>query len=345
MNTQIFHIPNIEGHEEEIRAAADILRSGGLVAIPTETVYGLGADALNEDAVRHIYEAKGRPSTNPLIIHVPAADWLDTYCQDVPELAYRVAEAFWPGPLTLILKAKPIVPKTTTGGLDTVAVRCPAHPVASAIIAAAGVPIAAPSANLSGRPSCTTAAHVVEDMFGRIEGIVDGGDSDVGVESTILDLTSDPPALLRPGGMPLEELKKVVGEIEIDAAVVSEMKEGSKPRAPGMAFRHYAPTAPVTVVTGEPQRTAAYIKNHVGATSGVICFDEFAPLFPDQTVKCLGSTADKAAQAHRVFDVLRAFDSTDVTEIFAQCPDRTGLGFAVLNRLQKAAGFHIVEVS
>ncbi|MCQ2441897.1 MAG: threonylcarbamoyl-AMP synthase [Oscillospiraceae bacterium] len=345
MNTKLFVIPQVKGYEEDIQAAASILRSGGLVGIPTETVYGLGADALNEDAVRRIYEAKGRPSTNPLIIHVPSADWLDTYCADVPQLAYDVAEAFWPGPLTLILKAKPIIPKRTTGGLDTVAVRCPAHPVASAIIAAAGVPIAAPSANTSGRPSCTSASHVIEDMDGRIEGIVDGGDSEVGVESTILDLTSNPPCLLRPGGMPLEELIEVVGEVDIDSAVTSEIKPGVQPRAPGMAFRHYAPKAPVTVVTGSADQTAAYILKNVGKTSGVICFDEYAELFPHQTVECLGSAFNKAAQARRVFGVLRAFDSTDVTEIYAQCPDRSGLGFAVLNRLQKAAGFHIVEVA
>lgn len=345
METTLFHIPQVEGHREDIRAAADILRSGGLVAIPTETVYGLGANALDEEAVAAIYEAKGRPSTNPLIIHVPSADWLDTYCQEVPDIAYRVAEAFWPGPLTLILKAKPIVPKRTTGGLDTVAVRCPAHPVASAIIAAAGVPIAAPSANRSGRPSCTTAQHVIEDMDGRIQGIVDGGDSAVGVESTILDLTCDPPCLLRPGGMPLEELMEAIGEVDIDAAVVSELKPGVRPRAPGMAFRHYAPQAPVTVVAGDPERTAAYIRERVKDSSGVICFDEYAHWFPRQVVQRLGSASDKAEQAHRVFDVLRAFDSTAVTEIFAQCPDRSGLGFAVLNRLQKAAGFHIVEVS
>lgn len=344
MNTKLYYIPQVKGYEREIQEAADILRSGGLVAIPTETVYGLGADALNEDAVRRIYEAKGRPSTNPLIIHVPTADWLDTYCQDVPETAYRVAEAFWPGPLTLILKAKDIIPKRTTGGLDTVAVRCPAHPVASAIIAAAGVPIAAPSANTSGRPSCTAARHVIEDMNGRIAGIVDGGESEVGVESTILDLTCDPPSLLRPGGMPLEALVELLGEVQIDDAVVAEPKPGVQPRAPGMAFRHYAPTAPVTVVTGDPEKTAQYIKCKAGAHSGIICFDEYASMFPEQAVKCLGSTSNKADQAHRVFDVLRSFDSTTVTEIFAQCPDRTGLGFAVVNRLQKAAGFHVVEV-
>lgn len=344
MQTKLWTIPSPEGHESEIQEAAEILRAGGLVAIPTETVYGLGANALNPEAVRRIYEAKGRPSNNPLIIHVPTADWLQDYCAAVPQAAYRLAARFWPGPLTMILKAKDIVPRRTTGGLDTVAVRCPAHPVASAIIAAAGVPIAAPSANLSGRPSCTTARHVIEDMMGKIEGIVDGGDSAVGVESTIIDLTGEKPVLLRPGGMPLEELEAVLGTISLDAAVTREMKPGETPRAPGMAYRHYAPKAPVVVVTGEPERTAAYIAAHAGKDCGVICFDEFAGLFPGQTVETLGSARDQAAQAHRVFDALRAFDSTDVREIYSQCPDPTGLGLAVSNRLKKAAGFRVVEV-
>lgn len=345
MKTKLWRIAEVAGHEAEIQAAAEILRSGGLVAIPTETVYGLGADALNETAVCHIYEAKGRPSNNPLIIHVADASWLERYCEDVPEVAYRLAKAFWAGPLTMILKAKPIVPKATTGGLDTVAVRCPAHPVALAIIAAAGVPIAAPSANRSGRPSCTTAQHVIEDMDGRIEGIVDGGESAVGVESTIIDLTCTPPQLLRPGGMPLEELQRVVGEIAIDKAVTRELKAGETPRAPGMAYRHYAPKAPVTVVTGNAEQTAQYIKEHVNKTSGVICFDEFAFCYPEQVVQTLGSWRNQAEQAHHVFDALRAFDSTQVTEIYAQCPDATGLGMAVANRLQKAAGFRVIRVN
>ena len=343
MKTKLFSIPQPWGHEQEILEVAELLREGALVGIPTETVYGLGANALNPDAVRHIYEAKGRPSNNPLIIHVPSADWLSTYCADVPETAYRLAEQFWPGPLTMILKAKPIVPRRTTGGLDTVAVRCPAHPVALASIRAAGVPIAAPSANTSGRPSCTTARHVLEDMDGKIEGIVDGGDCSVGVESTIIDLTEPVPRLLRPGGMPLEALEQVIGPVTIDKAVTSEPKPGEHPKAPGMAYRHYAPHAPVTVVAGEPERSAAYIQSRATPDTGVICFDEFADRYPEQIVEKLGSMTDKAAQAHRVFDALRAFDQTEVKEIYAQCPDPSGLGLAVGNRLKKAAGFHVVE--
>lgn len=344
MNTKRYRLPQVSGHEQEIEEAASIIRSGGLLGIPTETVYGLGADALNPEAVRRIYEAKGRASDNPLIIHIPDESWLEIYCQNIPPLAYRLASEFWPGPLTMILPRKPIVPDRTTGGLDTVGVRCPDHPITLAIIKAAGVPIAAPSANTSGRPSCTNAAEVLEDMDGKIEGVVDGGPSSVGVESTILDLTVSPPQLLRPGGMPLDELEAVCGEIVIDKAVTGLLQDGEKPRAPGMKYRHYAPKAPVTVVTGAPDKCAAYIQKRLTPTTGVICFDEFAPLFPNLELHPLGPSWDKAEQARRVFSALRAFDGTAVTEIFAQCPDPAGLGLAIGNRLKKAAGFHVIEL-
>lgn len=328
--------------QEDIETAAQIIRDGGLVGIPTETVYGLGANGLNAEAVRHIFEAKGRPQDNPLILHIPDASWLDRYCEDVPELARRLAERFWPGPLTMILKRKPIVPDVTTGGLDTVGMRCPCHPLTLEIIAAADVPIAAPSANTSGRPSCTTAADVREDMDGKIEAIVDGGPCRVGVESTIVDLTGERPRLLRPGGLPLELLEEVCGTVEVDKAVTQLLAPGEQPKAPGMKYRHYAPKAPVTVVTGNADRAADYILDHIDEKGGVICFDEFAPLFEAYTIEKLGSVFDKDAQARHVFDALRAFDTTDVTEIWAQCPDSTGLGLAVANRLQKAAGFHVI---
>lgn len=313
------------------------------MGIPTETVYGLGADALNEDAVSRIFLAKGRPQDNPLIIHVPDASWLERYCRDVPPAAYRLAERFWPGPLTMILPRRDIVPLQTTGGLETVGVRCPNHPVTLAIIEAAGVPIAAPSGNTSGRPSPTTAAHMIEDMDGRIDGIVDGGPCTVGVESTIIDLTVTPPRLLRPGGLPLESLRQVLGEVAVDKAVTGLLAAGERPRAPGMKYRHYAPHAPVTVVTGEPERSARRIQGLLSDTAGVICFDEYAPLFPGHIIHKLGPAADKSAQARHVFDALRTFDGTDVTEIFAQCPDDGGLGLAVANRLKKAAGFHLID--
>ena len=342
MNTQWFQIESVD-EKEKIGKAAGILRRGGLLAVPTETVYGLGADGLNEEAVRRIFEAKGRPQDNPLILHIPSAGWLERYCEDVPETAYLLAEKFWPGPLTMILKKKALVPLRTTGGLQTVGMRCPDHAVTRAIIECAGVPVAAPSANTSGRPSCTNAEAVREDMWGKIDGIVDGGACEVGVESTIIDLTVTPPQLLRPGGLPLESLREVLGAVSVDRAVTQKMADGEKPRAPGMKYRHYAPRAPVTVVTGEARASARYLLTHIGAGAGVIVFDEFAGLFPGHIVHRLGGMHDKKAQAQRVFDALRTFDSTGVTEIFAQCPDTGGLGLAVSNRLKKAAGFRCVE--
>lgn len=341
LDTRFFTISDPDREAEKVEQAAEILRRGGLLAIPTETVYGLGADGLNEEAVLHIFEAKGRPQDNPLILHIPDAAWLTRYCDDVPESAYRLAERFWPGPLTMILKKKPCVPLRTTGGLDTVGMRCPDHAVTRAIIERAGVPVAAPSANTSGRPSCTTAQHVREDMWGKIDGIVDGGACQVGVESTIIDLTVTPLQLLRPGGLPLESLRAVLGEVAVDKAVTQKMADGEKPRAPGMKYRHYAPKAPVTVVTGGARASARWILTHMDARAGVICFDEFARLFSSHVVHPLGRSDDKRAQARHVFDALRTFDETDVAEIYAQCPDSEGLGLAVGNRLKKAAGFHV----
>lgn len=329
--------------KESIAQAADILRRGGLLAIPTETVYGLGANGLDENAVLHIFEAKGRPQDNPLILHIPDASWLTRYCEDVPDAAYKLAERFWPGPLTMILKKKPCVPLRTTGGLETVGMRCPDHAVTRAIIEKAGVPVAAPSANTSGRPSCTTAEHVREDMWGKIDGIVDGGPCQVGVESTIIDLTVTPPQLLRPGGLPLESLIDALGEVTVDKAVTQKMNDGEKPRAPGMKYRHYAPKAPVTVVTGGAKASARYLLTHAGEKSGIICFDEFTRLFDGHIVHPLGASDDKRAQAQHVFDALRTFDETNVGEIWAQCPDSKGLGLAIGNRLKKAAGFHVED--
>jgi L-threonylcarbamoyladenylate synthase len=342
LKTVVFH-PTKENQDAVVAQAAQIIRTGGLLGIPTETVYGLGADALNAEAVRHIFEAKGRPQDNPLIIHVPDASWLERYCDHVPESAYRLAERFWPGPLTMILPRKPIVPLRTTGGLETVGVRCPNHPLTLSVIRQANVPIAAPSGNTSGRPSPTNASDMIEDMDGKIEGILDGGPCAVGVESTIIDLTVTPPRLLRPGGLPLESLREVLGEVAVDKAVVGLLKAGEQPKAPGMKYRHYAPKAPVTVVTGTPEHSADYIARHLPESAGVICFDEFIERFSGHIVHPLGSSRDKLAQAQQVFDTLRQFDDTAVTEIYAQCPDDTGLGLAIGNRLKKAAGFHVID--
>ncbi|WP_455581076.1 L-threonylcarbamoyladenylate synthase [Dysosmobacter sp.] len=348
MQTLYFDLRDTKGQQkvigDRIAAAAKILRDGGLLGIPTETVYGLAANGLDEKAVARIFQAKGRPQDNPLILTIPGQQWLPRYCRDIPPLAYVLARKFWPGPLTLILRCRTdVVPSVITAGLDTVAMRCPDHPVTLAIIREAGIPVAAPSANTSGRPSCTTAADVLEDMDGKIEGVVDGGACVVGVESTILDLTCEPPRLLRPGGLPLEDIERLIGHVDVDKAVTRALGEGETPKAPGMKYRHYAPKAPVTVVTGAPEKSAQEILRLAKPGDGVICFDEFAHLFSDQEVHTLGPSDDKLAHSQRVFDALRTFDSSSVGEIYAQCPDNRGLGLAVGNRLKKAAGFHVIE--
>ncbi len=326
--------------------AARILRSGGLVGIPTETVYGLGANGLDPLAVRSIFLAKGRPQDNPLILHIPDPSWLELYCRDIPEAAWRLARRFWPGPLTMVLRRDPAVPDEVTAGLDTVGMRCPAHELCRAVIEAAGVPVAAPSGNTSGRPSPTSVADMLEDMNGKIDAILDGGSCQVGVESTIIDMTAATPRLLRPGGVPLEELRAVLGEVELDPAILRPMEEGEKPLAPGMKYRHYAPKAPVIVVKGSPARSAAYILEHLSPTywDGVICFDEFADWYPSHPVERLGGALDHWENARRLFHALRAMDEAGVKRIWAQSPDTAGMGLAVVNRLDKAAGFHIVEV-
>ena len=328
--------------ESQIAQAAAILRAGGLLGIPTETVYGLGASGLDSEAVERIFQAKGRPQDNPLILHIPSADWLEKYCKGIPPAAYALAERFWPGPLTMVLRRAEMVPDVVTAGLDTVGMRCPAHSLCRAVIAAAGVPVAAPSGNTSGRPSPTTAEEMLQDMDGKIDAILDGGPCAVGVESTIVDLTGETPRLLRPGGITLEQLESVLGHVTVDAAVTEQLKEGERPRAPGMKYRHYAPKAPVTVVTGEPAQSAAYIAAHACAGDGVLCFDEYAHLFPGCTVERVGSAERPEEQARHVFGALRRFDGTPVAAIWAQCPHSEGMGLAVANRLNKAAGFHII---
>ncbi|NBI68014.1 L-threonylcarbamoyladenylate synthase [Pseudoflavonifractor sp. 60] len=351
--------------------AAEIIRGGDLLGIPTETVYGLGADGLNSIAVGAIFQAKGRPQDNPLILHVWSADWLARYCEDIPESAYQLAEQFWPGPLTMVLKCRRrtpeeleelktgpicsythfgprVIPDVVTAGLDTVGMRCPAHSLCRHVIQMAQTPIAAPSGNTSGRPSPTTAQHMLEDMGGKIPAILDGGPCTVGVESTIIDLTCMPPRLLRPGGVTLEQLQAVLGKVAVDPAVTRQMAKGEQPRAPGMKYRHYAPKAPVVVVRGDPERGADYIRDHMSHTrwDGVICFEEFFPMLAQGKgpVLSLGPVSNKGEQARRLFDALRSMDETDVKRIWAQCPDDGGIGLAVANRLNKAAGFHIIEV-
>ena len=323
--------------------AARIIRRGGLVAIPTETVYGLGANGLDEKAVASIFEAKGRPQDNPLILHVAESAEMEKFCHSIPASAYALAGKFWPGPLTMVLPARPIVPKRTTGGLDTVAVRCPDNDTTRAIIRLAGVPIAAPSANLSGKPSTTTAQHVLHDHDGKIAAVVDGGSCRVGVESTIVDLTENRPRLLRPGGITPEQLIAVLGDLVVDKAVTAQIDKDAVVKAPGMKYRHYAPAEPVVIVAGSREKAAAYIHRHFTPGDRVLCFEEELPLYADCNPLSYGQEADAATLSAGLFAALRELDDPAVHQVYARCPVGGGIAYAVQNRLKKAAAFHIVD--
>ena len=324
-------------------AAAKILREGGLVAIPTETVYGLGANGLDENAVAKIFIAKGRPQDNPLILHLWSVEQIGQYCRNVPPSAYLLAEKFWPGPLTMVLPARENVPRRTTGGLDTVAVRCPDCDVTREIIRLAGVPLAAPSANISGKPSTTTAEHVLHDHNGRIEAIVDGGPCRVGVESTIVDLTEDRPRLLRPGGITPEQLIEVLGDLVVDKAVTAQIDKDEVVKAPGMKYRHYAPSEPVVIVSGSREKAAAYIRAHFVPGDRVLCFEEELPLYEGCDPLSYGREADVNTLSAGLFAALRELDDPNIHRIFARCPTGGGVAYAVQNRLNKAAAFHIID--
>lgn len=323
--------------------AAEIIRRGGLVAIPTETVYGLGANGLDEAAVARIFDAKGRPQDNPLILHVAAPEEMEAICHDIPESAYVLARAYWPGPLTMVLPVRDCVPRRTTAGLDTVAVRCPDCAITREIIRLSGVPIAAPSANLSGKPSTTTAEHVRHDHDGRIDAIVDGGPCRVGVESTIVDLTEDRPRLLRPGGITPEQLIAVLGDLVIDKAVTAQIDKDAVVRAPGMKYRHYAPQEPVIIVAGARKKAAEYIHRHYQPRDRVLCFEEELPLYVDCNPLSYGKEADVTTLSAGLFAALRELDDPSIGKVFARCPTGGGVAYAVQNRLKKAAAFHIVD--
>lgn len=324
--------------------AANLLKAGEVVGMPTETVYGLAANALDGKAVSKIFAAKGRPQDNPLIVHIADFSEVSLLCSALPQKAKLLADAFWPGPLTMILPKSEKIPDEVSAGLDTVGIRLPSHRVARALIRAAGVPLAAPSANLSGRPSTTTAEHVKSDMNGKIAAIIDGGECTVGVESTVISLAGDTPRLLRPGGITLEQLRSVLGTVEIDHALYETIGADEKVSSPGMKYRHYAPKAAVTVVCGAPEKTAEYILKNAKKEDGILCFDEFAKIFTNATVLSYGGMHDLEKQAKTIFDKLRTFDAYDVPQIFAQCPDESGIGLAVSNRLKKAAGFRLISV-
>ena len=330
-----------DAHTAEI--AADIIRKGGLVAIPTETVYGLGANGLDEQAVAKIFEAKGRPQDNPLILHVAKPEEMERFCHDIPDTAYALAERFWPGPLTMVLPVRDIVPKRTTAGLDTVAVRCPDNETTREIIRLSGVPIAAPSANISGKPSTTTAQHVLHDHDGKIDAIVDGGPCRVGVESTIVDLTESRPRLLRPGGITPEQLIAVLGDLVIDKAVTAQIDKDAVVKAPGMKYRDYAPAEPVVIVAGSREKAAEYIHRHFIPGDRVLCFDEELPLYADCSPLSYGKESDVSTLSAGLFSALRELDDSRIHQVYARCPVGGGVAYAVQNRLKKAAAFHIVD--
>jgi L-threonylcarbamoyladenylate synthase len=330
----------------------EIIRNGGLVAFPTETVYGLGGDATNPEASKKIYAAKGRPSDNPLIVHIHDFSELEAIASEVPEDARKLNEAFWPGPLTMIVKKNDVIPYETTGGIDTVAVRMPSHPIARAFLTESNVMIAAPSANTSGRPSPTTAHHVEADLDGKIDCIIDGGSCDIGLESSIIDLSTDVPTILRPGYINKEMFEEVLGkEVIIDPAILNaNANKGLRPKAPGMKYRHYAPKANLTVVEGESSKVVTKINelakeaHKAGKKVGIVATDETKELYSADYVVTIGERNDENSIAKHLYGVLRDFDDMDVNEIYSESFGTPKLGMAIMNRLLKAAGHQVIKV-
>nr|MBQ8252116.1 threonylcarbamoyl-AMP synthase [Lachnospiraceae bacterium] len=349
MDTKWVKIPAEKADKHVLKEAGEIIQGGGLVAFPTETVYGLGGDAMNPESAKKIYAAKGRPSDNPLIVHICKTEDMEKIVREVPKQAYVLAERFWPGPLTMIMKKADCVPKETTGGLDTVAVRLPDHPVALAFIREAGGFVAAPSANTSGRPSPTLGKYVYEDMNGRIEMILDGGEVGIGVESTIIDLTEDIPVVLRPGYVTWEMLQEVLGEVCLDPTML-EIDCQQAPKAPGMKYRHYAPRGELVIVSGDREKVSDKIgqllteKRELGFKTGVIVSKEEEHLYRADSVKVTGDRTDMAAVARNLFRILREFDDENIDCMYVQAFPKDGIGQAVMNRMLKAAGHRIIEV-
>lgn len=350
MDTVIKKIMHDDSDDEIYEQAAEILKNGGLVAFPTETVYGLGADALDEKASAKIYAAKGRPSDNPLIVHIADKKDLEVLSCDVNDMAVKAAEAFWPGPLTMILKKKDIVPDSITGGLGTVAIRMPSHHVAARLIKTSGVYIAAPSANISGKPSPTKAEHVIHDMNGRINMIIADDTVDIGVESTIVDLSEDVPTILRPGFITKKQLEDVLGEVKVDPAVMGNVADGIVPKAPGMKYKHYSPDANVVIVTGDSDKVVGKInelcelRRKEGKRVGVMTVSEDAGCYNADKVVDMGSRCDEALAAKNLFAALRSFDEDGIQYVYSESFPTDNVGQAVMNRLIKAAGHTIIRV-
>ena len=329
--------------------AVTIIKNGGLVAFPTETVYGLGANGLDENAVPKIYEAKGRPSDNPLILHISEFDEIKNIVKEIPDTAVILADEFWPGPLTMVLKKSEIVPYRTTGGLESVAVRMPSNKIAREFIKMTGVPVAAPSANASGRPSPTKASHVLGDLDGKIDMVIDGGTVDIGLESTIVDVTGEIPIILRPGFITEEMLSEAIGRVQIDEAVKNLSPDNNlKPKAPGMKYRHYAPQGKMTIYKGKPEKVVKIINEETAKSEGkktaVLATDETKRYYKADIVISVGSREDCESIAHNLFDALRSFDDMGAEIIFSEGFDESRLGFAIMNRLHKSAGYNIVNV-
>lgn len=355
MDTKVWNVDkNVEKNPAcaQIVDAAHLLREGEVVAFPTETVYGLGANALSDEAVAKIFEAKGRPSDNPLIVHIGDESQLPMIVREVPDKARKVMNAFWPGPITIILPKTDAVASKVTANLDTVGVRMPDHPIALELIKEAGVPIAAPSANRSGRPSPTSAEHVREDLYGRIAGIVDGGTTGVGVESTVLDMTVEPPIILRPGGVTREQLVEVIGDVHVDPAFLASSDD--QPRSPGMKYTHYAPEGELWIVSGDDQPAYEQMKEmldaakNAGRKTGVLTVNEKIDYWKQvesaDVVLACGTQADLESVARDLYASLRKFDELQVQFMVAKAVSREGLGLAIMNRLEKAAGHKIINV-
>ena len=350
MQTKLIKIDADDPNKEDMREAAEIIRSGGLVAFPTETVYGLGANALDPEASKRIYAAKGRPSDNPLIVHICRFEELESIAKEVPTQAGKLADAFWPGPLTMIVWKNEKVPYETTGGMDTVAIRMPNHPVALALIEESGCMIAAPSANTSGKPSPTEAGHVALDLDGKIPMILDGGPVGIGIESTIIDLTEKIPMILRPGYITKEMLEEVLGEeVRIDPGIIAA-DSTKKPKAPGMKYKHYAPKADLVLVEGEQEAVVAKInalvreKQAAGLKVGVVATDETESLYQADYVVTIGARSDEDAIARHLYKILREFDDWNVDAIYSESFSTPRIGQAIMNRLMKAAGHQVIHV-
>ncbi|OPJ63415.1 threonylcarbamoyl-AMP synthase [Clostridium oryzae] len=347
MNTKIIDMDENSIDINKMKSAADIIKKGGLVAFPTETVYGLGANALDEDAVKKIFLAKGRPQDNPLIVHV--ADFnIENFVEEVPDIARTLMNKFWPGPLTIILKKSKLIPDTTSAGLDSVGIRMPKNKIALNLIKLSGCPIAAPSANISGRPSPTVISRCIEDLDGKVDCIIGGDKSNVGVESTVIDCTADIPCVLRPGGVTLEMLQEVNKDIYIDPAVMGKSIGNIKPKAPGMKYKHYAPKAQVRIIMGQTEKTVEKInkmvQNYRGVKVGVMCTDETKEMYNCDEIISLGSRKDLASVAQNLFEVLRSFDDIGVDIVLSEAFEERGIGIAIMNRLKKSAAFDIIKI-